>query len=92
MTGIRLMQTGEVEANLRNLNTEFRFAFVDDLIASKTSEKIAPDNLDWNFHAKQLDQLEQKLTQSFEDSKLSEHRDREAVNRFLVQLRLVPSN
>lgn len=36
LTGIHLLRTGEVEANLRHLNQEFRLAFLDDLIARKS--------------------------------------------------------
>lgn len=37
LTGIHLMQTGRIEANLLTLNQEFRMAFLDDLIALKLS-------------------------------------------------------
>lgn len=37
LTGIHLLRTGQVEANLRHLNEEFRLAFLDDLIARKTN-------------------------------------------------------
>ena len=33
MTGIHLLRTGEVEANLLRLNVHFRFGFLDELIA-----------------------------------------------------------
>lgn len=88
MTGIHLMKTGEVEANLVHLNGEFRFSFIDELIASKTEEKIAPMGLDWEFHSKQLDNLETALGKAFESSALPENRDYESVNDFLVELRL----
>ncbi|MEK6238195.1 MAG: nucleotidyltransferase domain-containing protein [Planctomycetales bacterium] len=87
MTGIHLMKTGEVEANLPRLNESFRLSFIDDLIAQKTQEHIAA-NVDWDFHAGQLDALEAKLNQAFEDSTLPETRDRDGVNRLLVRLRL----
>src|SRR5574341_603321 len=35
LTGIRLMRTGEVEANLVSLNEEFRVTHIDELIARK---------------------------------------------------------
>lgn len=37
LTGIHLMQTGEVEANLPRLNERLRLDWIDDLIAVKTS-------------------------------------------------------
>lgn len=88
LTGIHLLDTGEVEANLRNLNERFALPFIDDLIASKIAEYITPEDLDWDFHAKQLDEIEQQLDESFERSNLPADRDRQAVNDFLVRLRL----
>src|SRR5881409_1237006 len=48
LTGIRLMRTGEVEANLVRLNDEARIGHVDDLIARKLAgpEQSALDDED----------------------------------------------
>ena len=88
LTGIHLLRTGEVEANLLHLNQESKLAFLDELIAMKTEEKIAPTDLDWPSHAVRLDGLEEKLNQAFEESTLPQDRDRNSVNDFLVELRL----
>ena len=56
MTGIHLMRTGEVEANLLRLNEHFGFGFLDDPVAQKTAEQ-APADLDWEFHAGRLHRL-----------------------------------
>ena len=61
---------------------------MEDLIASKTAEKIAPTDLDWTFHAARLDSLESHLDTAFEESTLQEDRDRKAINDLLVRLRL----
>jgi predicted nucleotidyltransferase len=37
LTGIHLMRTGEIDANLPRLNEEFRLTYLDELIAIKTS-------------------------------------------------------
>jgi hypothetical protein len=37
LTGVHLMRTGMVEANLALLNQDFRLAYLDDLIARKRS-------------------------------------------------------
>ena len=52
LTGIHLMRTGEVEANLVRLNVEARLSHVDDLIARKIAgpEKSALDDADVAFH------------------------------------------
>ncbi|PHS03680.1 MAG: nucleotidyltransferase [Blastopirellula sp.] len=88
MTGIHLLNTGRVEANVLLLNQEFQLTFMDELIEMKKNEKIAPKDLDWNFHAGQLELLEAKLDQAFESSSLPEDRDRAAVNDFLIDLRI----
>jgi hypothetical protein len=53
MTGIHLLDTGEVEANLRRLNRHFGSVFLGDLIALKTVERATVD-LDWKFQVAQL--------------------------------------
>lgn len=87
MTGIHLLRTGEVEANLLRLNEHFGFGFLDKLVAQKTAEQ-APADLDWEFHAARLADLEAQFDRAFEESELPEDRDRAAVNELLVQLRL----
>jgi uncharacterized protein len=37
LTGIHLMRTGRIEANLLNLNAEFKLAYLDELVAAKTA-------------------------------------------------------
>ena len=88
LTGIRLLRTGQIEANLLRLNEDVKSSLIDDLIAMKTEEKVAPTGLDWPVHAVRLDELEKALDRAFDESTLPEDRDRQAVNDFLVQLRL----
>lgn len=89
MTGIHLLQTGEVEANLLRLNEEFHLAFLDELIACKVSGENAPiDDVAWSFHEARLGELESQLDAAFEHSTLPEDRDRKPVHDLLVHLRL----
>ena len=89
MTGIHLLRTGEVEANLLRLNEHFGFGFLDELIARKVGgENIAVGGVDWPFHEIRLSELESRLDQAFQESKLPEDRDRKPVNELLVRLRL----
>ena len=88
LTGIHLLRTGEVEANILRLNDGFKLPAIGELIAMKTEEKIAPADLDWPSHAARLDELESALDRAFAESALSDHRDRKAVNDLLVKLRL----
>ncbi|MEZ6116055.1 MAG: nucleotidyltransferase domain-containing protein [Pirellulaceae bacterium] len=88
LTGIHLLRTGEVEANLARLADEYGNREVHELISQKTAEKISPAELNWQFHSHQLDSLESTLDAAFTASQLSEERDSQEVNRFLVDLRL----
>jgi predicted nucleotidyltransferase len=88
MTGIHLLNTGEVEANIRHLNEGFGLSYVNDLIAQKVAEKAAPQALHWDFHQRELTRLEAELDAAFEKSSLPETRHREAVEEFLIELRL----
>src|SRR5437868_11813102 len=51
LTGIHLMRTGEVEANLLTLNKEFRLPYIPDLVARKLSgaEKSKLEDADTGF-------------------------------------------
>ena len=89
MTGIHLLQTGNVEANLLRLNEHFGFKFIDELVAHKIGgENISLGNVDWSFHDSQLTALEAKLDLAFQKSGLPEDRDRKPLNELLVRLRL----
>jgi predicted nucleotidyltransferase len=88
LTGIHLLQSGRVEANLRQLNQQCRLPFIDDLIAAKTGEFVGLATLDWPFHDAELRRLEQELDQAYARSPLGEERDSAAVNELLVELRL----
>ncbi len=59
LTGIRLMRTGEVEANLVRLNEEFRLPYIPDLIARKTAggERSTLTSADLSFHDAEFDRL-----------------------------------
>jgi predicted nucleotidyltransferase len=88
LSGIHLLRTGEVEANLPRLADLYGTSFVAELIAQKRQEKVAAPGLDWAYHDAQLTELETELDRAFQESSLPENRDRESVNRFLVELRL----
>jgi predicted nucleotidyltransferase len=89
MTGIHLLRTGEVEANLLRLNEHFSFGFLDELIAHKVGgENTSVGDLDWAFHEARLAELETRLDQAFVESPLPEDRERKPVNELLVRLRL----
>ena len=59
LTGIHLMRTGEVEANLVRLNEEARLPHVADLIARKLAgpEQSVLDDADVAFHRREYERL-----------------------------------
>ncbi len=91
LTGIHLMQTGEVIANIRVLNQRFRLSEVDELVARKVSgaETMALHERDLEQHGELLDRLEKQLEEAHEASHLpQEPSSVPALERFVVDLRL----
>ena len=91
LTGIHLMRTGEVEANLVRLNEEARLAHVDDLIARKLAgpEQSALDDADVAFHRREYERLRAELEAAHQASTLPEAPSaRPALNDLLVRLRM----
>jgi uncharacterized protein len=90
-TGIYLMRTGEVEANLSVLNDEFRLPYVPDLIARKTTgtEQGTLDSAELAFHESEYLRLTAALENAAAESKLpGETAAHHALNDLLIQLRL----
>ncbi|HEX5272754.1 MAG TPA: nucleotidyltransferase domain-containing protein [Gemmataceae bacterium] len=87
LTGIHLLRTGEVEANLPRLAEEYRRPFLGELIARKREEKGTAPGLDWSFHEAQLRELEGLLDKAYQESALPDDRDRRPVSDFLVRRR-----
>jgi uncharacterized protein len=91
LTGIHLMQSGEVVANIQVLNDRFRFAEIDELVARKRAgaEKMALDDRDQDQHGGLLDRLEATLQAAHDASKLpDEPTSAAALQDFVVRLRL----
>jgi uncharacterized protein len=91
LTGIHLMKTGEVEANLLRLNESARLPYLAELIERKTSgpEKGRLDQADVDFHRKEYERLRAELERSYEASGLPEGpRGGKALYDLLVRVRL----
>jgi predicted nucleotidyltransferase len=89
LTGIHLLTTGEVEANLLNLNTRFRLPFIDELIERKKARETGVlTDLDWNWHKAELADWERRLDSAFEQSSLPAEAPIAEVNDYLIRLRL----
>ncbi len=92
LTGIHLMRTGEVEANLVTLNEDHKLTYIADLVARKLAgpEKSKLDDADIAFHEKEYQRLRGVLQTSHGASNLPELPDektRAALNDLLVRLR-----
>ncbi len=72
LTGIHLMNSGEVEANLLKLNELYPLPYVKDLVARKLigPEKSTLDGADFEFYQREYLRLRNELQSSFETSSL----------------------
>ena len=93
LTGIWLMRTGEIEANLLTLNKEFKLPFIGELVDRKQNgpEQSTLDDADISFHTAQYEQLRIQLQAAHDVSTLPEipsDDTRSALNDLLVRVRL----
>ncbi len=91
LTGIHLMQTGVVEANLIRLNNTAKLPHLDDLIQRKVAgaEHERLSDADLSFHRGEYHRLREKLQQAHEASALPEAAGGSlALHDLLVRLRL----
>lgn len=91
LTGIHLMQTGKIEANLSILNESANLSYINDLIERKRTgiEKGTLEAADLAFHTQEYERLTSKLEAAHEQSQLPEiPSGREALNDLLIRLRL----
>ena len=74
LTGIHLMETGEIEANLVTLNEKYRLSHIDDLVQQKIegAEKGLLEDSDLEFHQKEYERLTAELERASEKSFLPE--------------------
>jgi len=95
LTGIYLMKSGRVEANLVTLNEEAKLPYIDDLIAQKLTgpEKGTLNSADLKFHESEYQRMTAALKQAYEESTLPElPSGHDALNDLLVRLRLARRN
>jgi predicted nucleotidyltransferase len=95
LTGIHLMRSGEIEANLLTLNEEFRLPFLHELIAQKLSgpEKASLNGAEISFHEVEVNRLRQELEAAHATSGLPElpsEETRSRLSKLLVRLRINP--
>jgi ABC-type branched-subunit amino acid transport system ATPase component len=91
LTGIHLMRTGEIEANLVWLNETAKLSYIPELIARKTGgpEKGTLEKGDLDFYGREYERLRAELEQASSESRLPEAASATAaLNDLLVRLRL----
>jgi predicted nucleotidyltransferase len=91
LTGIHLMRTGVVEANLVRLNEEAKLPYVDDLVARKLAgaEQGTLDDEPFEFHQAEYLRLRAGLESAHAASMLPESTGAGAdLNALLVRLRI----
>jgi predicted nucleotidyltransferase len=91
LTGIHLMQTGEVEANLVKLNERFQLPYVPDLVARKLAgpEQGVLSFADTSFHFGEYSRLRNVLEHACRSSSLPDVASaRPPLNDLLLRLRL----
>jgi predicted nucleotidyltransferase len=91
LTGIHLMRTGEVEANLVRLNEAFGLPYVPELVARKLAgpeQSVLPEG-DFSFHESEYRRLRAELEAAYGLSTLPEGPSaRAALNDLLLRLRI----
>lgn len=93
LTGIHLMRTGKVEANLVTLDEEFRSPYVPELVERKIrgAEKGTLGSGEATFHKGEYERLTAQPDTAASDSSLpNEPAGRDAINDLLVRIRLAP--
>ena len=91
LTGIHLMRTGEIEANIVRLNEDARLPQIPDLVARKRSgpEQTPLDDADLAFHETEVARLRIELEAASASSSLAEEPTaREALHDLLLRVRI----
>ena len=91
LTGIHLMRTGEIQANLVRLNETFNLPYIPHLIERKVSgtEKGRLEQADLGTHQREYERLRANLEQAYQESKLPEAPSgAAALHDLLVRIRL----
>lgn len=91
LTGVHLMRTGEIEANIIRLNEDARLPQIPDLVARKLvgPEKATLDDADVAFHESEVLRLRHALDDAGAASSLAEEPTaKEALHDLLLRIRL----
>ena len=92
LTGIHLMQTGQIEANLLSLTQHIALPHVHDLISRKLAgpEQSTLRETDFSFHEREYQRLRALLEQEYQRTSLPDIPSaKPALNDLLLRLRNV---
>lgn len=70
MTGIHVLETGELECNIRTLAERFPVEPLPDLISAKTEERSLLEAWDWPWHQRAIKGLQSRLSRAYKYSPL----------------------
>ncbi|MCB1692217.1 MAG: nucleotidyltransferase domain-containing protein, partial [Pseudomonadales bacterium] len=90
LTGIHLMRTGQVEANLLTLNASAKLPYIDELVQRKLAgpERGHLEAADVEFHEREYERLVAELEDAAKESMLPERpTGQDSLNKILVRLR-----
>lgn len=92
LTGVRLLETAELEANLPRLAAARDLDFVADLVDRKQrGESTTLDREDFERHAQRVSMLEHEMLRAYEHSRLPDTATNiREINEFLIETRLAP--
>ena len=91
LTGIHLMRTGTVEANLNRLNEEYELPYIPELIERKTrgTERQTLEQAEVSFYENEYDLLRKRLENETSQTRLPESQTaKAALNDLLLRVRL----
>jgi len=91
LTGIHLMRTGTVEANLNRLNEEYELPYIPELIERKTrgAERQTLEQAEVSFYENEYDLLRKRLENETSQTRLPESQTaKAALNDLLLRVRL----
>lgn len=91
LTGIHLMRTGTVEANLNRLNEEYELPYIPELIERKTrgTERQTLEQAEVSFYENEYDLLRKRLANETSQTRLPESQTaKAALNDLLLRVRL----
>lgn len=91
LTGIHLMRSGRIEANLLKLNEDAKLSYIPDLVSRKSSgtEKGTLDKADLDFFEGEYHRLQEQLEAAYAASSLRDTPiNSNALHEFLIRTRL----